>query len=294
MTSTNTTDYPKTFDVTGALDVSIELGSGDVSVTAAGDSEAVVTLRPGRAGDRDALDLIARSRVDLRGSSLRIDVPRTIGFRSHPDIVVEVTVPTNSTVAVKVGSADVRLDGSFGDTAITTGSGDVWVGSCGDAKVGTGSGDVRLGQVGSVSGKTGSGDIVIARAAGSVKLGSGSGDIRVDELGADAELSTASGDIEVGAMAEDVSVMQSVRASTASGDIAMKRAVAGELEFKAASGNVTVGVVDGTATLLDCSSVTGRVRSELTPSGAPDDGNDRRLFVKARSVSGAINIRKSY
>jgi DUF4097 and DUF4098 domain-containing protein YvlB len=102
-------------------------------------------------------------------------------------------------------------------------------------------------------------------------------------------MKSASGDIDVGSMASD-----RLGATTASGDVTVRRAEDGEIEIKSASGKVVVGVLDGTATLLDCSSVAGQVRSELSPSAAPSEGDDRRLFVKARSVSGAITIQKSY
>lgn len=277
----------RTFPATEPLAVSIELGSGDVAVTAADVSEAVVTLTPASAGDPDALDLIARSRVDLRGNALRIKVPRVTGFRLHPDVVVRATVPIGSSVGAKTGSADLRLDGTFGEMSLKTGSGDVWVDASGDAAVSTGSGDVRLGLVDAASVKTGSGNISVERSRGDIELTTASGDVHVADVGGDAQLNTASGDVEVGSSAAEVA------AKSASGNISVLRARGGEVRAKSASGNVAVAVATGTATLLDCSSITGGIRSELEPVDQPADDSEEKLSVRARTVSGSITIRRA-
>lgn len=282
-----TSDTTRTFAATEPLDVEIELGSGEVILTAADVAETEVRLSPATPGDQDALELIARSRVDLRGAALRIDVPRVMGFRRHPDVIVEATVPARSTADVKTGSADIRLDGSFGDVALKSGSGDVAVDECGDAKVSTGSGDVRLGLVQSALVKTASGDVAAERSRGDLQISTGSGDVVIQDVAGSAQLSTASGDVEVGSAGPELG------AKTASGDIAIRRVAEGDVEVRAVSGDVVVAVAEGTATLLDCTSVTGAVRSELEPSGEPVDASTKRLVIRARTVSGGIAIKRS-
>jgi DUF4097 and DUF4098 domain-containing protein YvlB len=280
-------DTARTFPATEPLSVEIELGSGEVIVTAADVSEAAVKLSPGSPGDPDALELIGRSRVDLRGTALRVDVPRVMGFRRHPDVIVEVTVPAGSAADVKTGSADIRLDGRFDDVALKSGSGDVAVDVCGDAKVSTGSGDVRLGLVQSATVKTASGDVSAERSRGDLQLSTGSGDVVVLDVAGSAQLSTASGDVEVGSAGPELGV------KTASGDISVRHAAEGDVEVRAVSGDVVVAVGEGTAALLDCTSVTGAVRSELEPSAEPVDTTTKRLTIRARTVSGGITIKRS-
>lgn len=280
-------DFVRTFTVSGPLQVSVELGSGEIAITAGDVTEASVTLAPGTAGDPDALDLIARARVDLRGNALRIDVPRAVGFQRHPDVTVTARVPAESTVATKSGSADVRLDGTYGDVKVTTGSGDVWVDAARDASIGTGSGDVRLGLVNAAAVKTGSGDIAVERCRDDARLETASGDVHVSELGGRGRVSSASGDVELGSVEGDIHL------KTASGDVTVSRASAGEVQAKTATGDVAIGIANGTATLLDCSSITGQVSSELEPSDEPAEGDERRLVVRARTVSGSVAIRRA-
>jgi DUF4097 and DUF4098 domain-containing protein YvlB len=109
----------------------------------------------------------------------------------------------------------------------------------------------------------------------------------VTDLGGGGQLTSASGDVEIGTVEGDVHV------KTASGDVAVNHASAGEVQAKTATGNVGVGVARDTATLLDCSSITGQVNSELEPSGEPDDAEERRLVIRARTVSGSITIRRA-
>jgi len=287
MASIDSPTFHRAFLAAEPLDVEIELGSGAVIVTAADVDEATVTLSPATAGDPDALELIDRSRVDLRGKALRIDVPRVIGFRRHPDVIVEATVPSGSTIDAKTGSADVRLDGEYGDVALKSGSGDVSVDQCGDARVTTGSGDVRLGLVQAATVKAASGDVSVERSSGDLRLSTGSGDVVVQDAAGTAQLSTASGDVEVGTAGPELA------AKTASGGISVRHAAEGDIEVRTVSGDVIVAVAPGTATLLDCTSVTGAVRSELEPSGEPVDATTKRLTLRARTVSGGISIKRA-
>ena len=284
---TTSSDFVRTFAVSGPLQISAELGSGEIAISAGDVTEATVRLQPEPADDPDALDLIARARVDLRGNSLRIDVPRAMGFRRHPDVIVVAQVPVGSTVVTRSGSADVRLDGTYGDVKVTTGSGDVWVDAARDASIGTGSGDVRLGLVSAAAVKTGSGDIAVEHCRDDARLETASGDVRMSELGGRGRVSSASGDVELSSVEGDIHL------KTASGDLTVSRASAGELQAKTATGDVAIGIASGTAALLDCSSITGQVSSELEPSDEPAEGDERRLVVRARTVSGSVAISRA-
>lgn len=288
MTSLGTTQYPRTFPAPGPLAVSVQLAAGQVAVTASDVTEAAVTLSPADAGDQSALEVIAKSRVELRGDALRIEVPRGRfgGFRRTPAILVEVTVPTGSSLATETGSADVLVTGAIGALDAQSGSGDLSVTSCGEARVRSGSGDVQLGKVGSASAKSGSGDITVGHATDDLDLQAASGDIRIGKVAGDARLSTSSGDAEIGVTAGRVAV------KTASGDVAVKSATAGELVASTASGDVAVGVPEGTAARLECSSISGRVTSQLEASDAPGD-DERRVVVAARTASGSITVHRA-
>lgn len=275
--------YPRTHPVTGPVSVSVRLFAGNVHVSGADVAEAEVDLQP---TDSRAEKIIERSRVDLSERSVRIDVPKpgsSLFTGRTPGVSVRVTVPHGSTVDVAAGSADVVIEQELDDVSVEAGSGDVFVDNCGRTRVKTGSGDVRLHGLSKANATTGSGDISVSTCAGDLDVNTASGDIEIDRISADARAQTASGDVVV----DDVESSANVR--TSSGEIIVRRASEGSVGVTTVSGGITVGVTPGTAAMLDCTSVTGRLTSELDGIESPAT-EDRTLAITARSVSGGIHI----
>jgi hypothetical protein len=152
---------------------------------------------------------------------------------------------------ISSGSGDISV-GRARDLESSTGSGDVSAGEIGGSgtRLSSGSGALTVGEVGCpVVAKSGSGDVTIQRARHPVQASSGSGDITVAATSAPVELRTASGSLTVGvadglpawldldSSSGEVRIALesthqpppgeayvSVRATTASGDIAIYRA----------------------------------------------------------------------
>jgi pantoate kinase len=183
---------------------------------------------------------------------LRFGVPPGLDYEissGRADIRVE---PEAGRVRAKSGSGDISL-GVTHDVQCTTGSGDLTVAEVrGDAAhVSSGSGDIQIGEAFcQLVAKSGSGDVRV-RALHRVPLqaSSGSGDISVPWAGGSLELRSASGAITVGvadglpawldlhSVSGDVRIAMdateppapgeayvSIKARTASGDIAIYRA----------------------------------------------------------------------
>lgn len=272
---------PTTFPVEGPIDVTVLQTSGDTVLTATDTTEAKVDLH---ASGRDADDLVARTGVEYRDGSLRIEVPKNTGlFGRSSSVDVHVSVPNGSTADVRSGSGGTEFEGEFDAVAVTTGSGGVAVAACADAQVRTGSGDVTVRRGTDITATTGSGDIQVGRADGRLELKTGSGDVEVDGAVSSGRLTTASGDIGI------ASVEGTVELRTASGDMTVRRASHGELKATAASGDAAIGIAAGTAAHLDVSSTSGPVHSELDETDAPT-GADRTLHLTARTVSGSITL----
>lgn len=246
--------------------LTVSNGSGSVQVTAADTDETVVEITPGDTGkgsERAAADTVVDLSTD--GGELEISVPSRHGRSGVVDITV--TVPADSSLRSRAGSADLRATGRIGGLNAKSGSGDVSVADIrGDADTATGSGDIRLGGVsGAVSCKTGSGDLWLATPAGRVQASSGSGDVHI------------------GSAVDVVSVR------VASGDVTVDGVGAGRTDVTSASGDVRIGVAAGTVARLDVSTVTGHVSSQLpVEDEAPADGPTAE--VRARTVSGDVLI----
>jgi len=83
-----------------------------------------------------------------------------------------------------------------------------------------------------------------------------------------------------------------VEAFTAAGSVKVGRADHGRVRAKTIAGRVSVGVAEGAAALLDISTMSGRVSSELEASGPPVEG-DKRLELIIRTMSGDVNLARA-
>ncbi|NED98757.1 DUF4097 family beta strand repeat-containing protein [Phytoactinopolyspora halotolerans] len=281
-----TSSYRRAFPAPTPISLTVKARSGRVRITAEDVTEATVDAQPSRAGDDDAAEVIERSRVEQHENALSIDLSRRgagLGVLRDAPVDLNVTVPLSSTVSVQAGSADVTLIGGLGDVVATAGSGDVVVERCADVTLKTGSGDIRVDGATGIEANAGSGDILVQNCSGPIDAETGSGSVHIDHVGDRAEIRASSGDIEIAEMAAVLD------ARTASGDIRIRRALEGEIAAKTASGDITVAIEAGTVARLDCSSASGRVRSELEPSGEPA-GDERKIHVASRAASGSVTI----
>ncbi len=267
-----------TFDTPGPTSLYVELGSGDVTVRADKVTQTTVNV-----DGKDADDVT----VEQRGGQIVVIAPnRKSGFFSTTsDLTVTVTLPTDSALATKLGSADLVATGRFGTTKVKSGSGDVHLEDlAADTVV-----------------ETGSGDIAINAALDDLRIKTGSGDVQVNELSSSAVISTGSGDVALGRSegqtvvksgSGDISVKDAhtnVSLSTASGDLRIGAARRGAVEAKGVSGDVRIGVPAGVPVWTDVSCVTGRISSNLEGAGQPEEGQDF-IEIRAKTVSGDIAL----
>jgi DUF4097 and DUF4098 domain-containing protein YvlB len=134
-----------------------------------------------------------------------------------------------------------------------------------------------------VQGYTAKGEYVVEGKVGSCELKTANGDIRISEVTGDLRAKSATGDISV-----DVAGA-AVNARTASGDIRVGALGTGAVDLYTATGEVAVGVPEGTATELDAHTSIGRVFNDLeTPEHA-----DRTITVRARTHGGNITVRRA-
>lgn len=271
------------YPVSGPVHVQATLRATDLDVTA-GEPDVVTVLLE---SSRDASEqgaFVANSVVELIGDVLRIDA-QLPGFFSRERTRIRLTLPEGSTLDAGTGSGDITATTPLASVVVRTGSGDVQLTDADTVEVTAGSGDVRLGGLRTGRVQTGSGDIWAGQVRESLHVRTGSGDLTITAA-AELEAASGSGDITL----EELRGRASLR--SASGDITVRHAASGELELRSASGDVRVSVASGTAVLLDCSTVSGRMRSGLQSSGEPGP-DDARLELRARTTSGDLTISRT-
>jgi DUF4097 and DUF4098 domain-containing protein YvlB len=283
----------ETFQTPGETRLDIRLGAGEVRLETAEVQETTVVLEPLRGNDASTA-AVENARVELRdrgnGHEVVIDVrDRGRGIFRNAEVLVAVTSPEATSIETKSGSADVEGRGRFGSVEVETGSGDVEFGEiAGEANINAASGDVQLSSVGGdAQVNTASGDVQIKQIGGKAKINSASGDVIIREVKGELSVNSASGDVLVREAGSSVGI------NTASGDQQIGAVVSGKVELKSASGDLKVGIREGTSLWVDARSRSGEVRSELPVSDLPPDGNGPSVELRANTMSGDITVSRA-
>lgn len=252
--------------------VRIPAGSIDIVAEDRPDAEVDVSPADGRDSSRD---LAERTTIEMDGTTLTVAAPDGVDgllWRRNGKLRVQARVPTDSSVAVTVASADLRCRGRIGSLTTDGASADI------TADHVTGDADI----------KTASGDLEIDRVDGGLSATGASGDVRASVVGGAIRLKSASGDVNVGAAGSDVSV------KSASGDVSIGSAATGTTKIETVSGDVRIGVPTGTGVWLDLNTLSGSTRSDLDMKIGDSSGEppQHQLTLQIRTVSGDIQIRR--
>jgi DUF4097 and DUF4098 domain-containing protein YvlB len=278
-----------TFDTPEPISATIDIGLGDLRITAGDAGATVVDVRPSDPSNDEDVKAAELTRVEYASGHLLVKAPKLRQWRLRSgggSIDVTIELPAGSKLQAVLASADCHVEGRLGDCRIRTGLG-----------------RIRLDEASTLSLKTGAGDISVERATGHAEITVGSGDARVGELGAsaviknsngDSWIGTAGGDLRVnaanGSIAVDVA-RAGVVAKSANGDIRLSDVVRGSVVLETAIGDLEVGIREGTAAYLDVSATAGKVHNALEAAGAPEPSAET-VEVRARTSVGTITIRR--
>jgi DUF4097 and DUF4098 domain-containing protein YvlB len=283
----------ETFDTPGEVGLDIRLGAGEIRLETGETEQTTVELEPLRDNDASR-EAVENARVEVREHGGRHEVVIDVRGRGrsilrHTEVLVAVSCPHGTSVESKTGSADVEGRGRFGSVEVETGSGDVELGEVAeDARIDAASGDVQLASVGGNARiNTASGDVQIRSVGRDAKINSASGDVIISEVGGELSVNSASGDVLVREARSSVSV------NTASGDQQLGSVSIGRVELKSASGDLKVGIAEGSLLHVDARSRSGEVRSELPVSDLPPEGDGPTVELRANTMSGDITVARA-
>jgi hypothetical protein len=247
----------RTFHTPLPLELEVGIPSGDIEIETAEGEESLVTVD----GDERLLE-----EVEIRQDGNRVVVeyrgkgkfgfslsPFTIVFGAH-DLRVRATVPHGADIKIKTASGNARLDGNFGKLKINSVSGDL-----------------------SVSGEV----------SGNADVKTVSGDAKLENVRGDLSAQTVSGDLRIGPIAG------SAEAKTVSGDIRFESLKAGDARFTSVSGDVEIGIAEGSAVDVDAGSTSGDLSSEVPLGSEPvtgEGGGGPTVVLRGRTVSGDVKV----
>jgi hypothetical protein len=237
------------------------VGAGRVEVETADGAETTIDVE---AIGGEVEDL----KVEQHGRDIVVEGRRRFGLKGNQEFDIRVRAPHGSEVDANVASAPFRAVGRLRKLELNTASGAVQVENVEhDVKIHSASGDVQLGSVGGRADvNTASGDVQIGAAGGGGTIRSASGDVLIGEAAQQVKLQTASGDMVIGSIAE------------------------GSVDVKSASGDVRVGIKQGSRLHVDARSLSGDTTSEVELGGVEIATNGPLVEIKGTTMSGDIRI----
>jgi hypothetical protein len=277
-----------TFQTPAPVRLRVEIPKGRIMVVAEETAETRVELTAIN-GDAATRAWIAEAEVTQSGDEIVVRVPKArLGlFGMGGSIEARVHAPLNSAATLSTGAGRIETTGRLGAVDASSGSGTIRLDDSASARARTGSGDITIAaSAGSVEAKTGSGRITVGKVGADARITTGSGQAELAEAAGDARLSTGSGDIEIGQAGD------SLEAFAASGNVQVRRADHGRLRAKTISGQVSIGVANGAAALLDITTMSGRVNSHLETAGPPAEG-EKYVELIISTMSGNVNLSRA-
>jgi DUF4097 and DUF4098 domain-containing protein YvlB len=277
-----------TFETPAPVRLRVEIPKGRIRVVAEETGETRVRLTAIH-GDALAEAMIADAEIGQTGDEIVVRVRKSgmTLFGIGGAIEAEVHAPLGSAASLSTGSGHIDTTGRLGALTASSGSGAIRLDDSAEVRAETGSGDIVIASSsGSVVAKTGSGRIAVGRVGHNARISTGSGHAELEEAVGDATLTTGSGDIEIGQAGD------SLEAFAASGNVKVRRADHGRVRAKTISGKVSVGVAGGVPALLDITTFSGRVHSDLEPGGAPAEG-EKHVELILSSMSGNVNVARA-
>jgi hypothetical protein len=274
-----------TFATPGPIAVTVQVAGAQVRVTASDRADTVVLAEPINAASRSDVKVASKTKVGFADGQLSVKTT-TAGDKSG-SVAITIGLPAGSSLAAYLAHSSVHVDGPVGQCELHQASGQVQLDRVDALQANIASGEVAIGHI------TGRADIDggafamrIGEAAGTVGLSSSGGRAWIGHACADLDLSSGSGDFDIDRADGGIT------ATTASGAIRIGRMTRGQAKLMNGSGNIEVGIGEGTAAAIDASSERGAVHNFVSPQGS-SDLPDHKVMVHARTRHGDIIIQRA-
>jgi hypothetical protein len=274
-----------TFATPGPIAATVEVAGARVRVTASDRTDTVVLVEPINEASRLDVKVASKTKVDFAGGQL--SVKTTTSGDKNGSVAITVDLPAGSSLAASLAHSSVQADGPVGRCELHLASGQVQLDRIDALQASIASGEVVIGHIaGRASIDGGAFAMRIGEVKGAVGLSSSGGRAWIGHASADLDLSSGSGGFDIDR------ADGSITATTASGAIRIGRMSHGQAKLTNGSGNIEVGISEGTVASIDVSSERGAVHNFVSLPGDSDPSDDK-VMVHARTRHGDIIIQRA-
>jgi hypothetical protein len=270
------------FDTPEPIAATVVVAGAQVRVTASDRTDTVVLVEPIDKASQSDVKVANKTKVDFAGGQL--SVKTTASGNKNGSVAITIDLPVGSCLVAYLAHSSVHADGSFGECELHLASGRVQLDRISALQANIASGEVTIGHIAERANIDGAAFAVrICEVGDTVKLSSSGGQTWIGHASADLDLSSGHGGFDIDR------ADGAVTAKTGDGAIRIGRLTRGQAELLNRSGNIDVGISEGTAATVDANSKRGSVRNSV-PSQENPDPSDNKVAVHARTRYGDIII----
>jgi hypothetical protein len=274
-----------TFATPGPILATVVVGGAQVRVTASDRTDTVVLVEPIDKASQSDVKVADKTKVDFADGQL--SVKTTVSGDKDGSVAITIDLPAGSSLVAYLAHSDVHADGSFGECELHMASGRVQLDRINALQANVAAGEVTIGHIAERATIDGAAFAMrIGEVGDTVKLSGSGGQTWIGHASADLDLSSGHGGFDIGR------ADGSVTAKTGDGAIRIGRLTRGQAELVNRSGNIEVGISEGTAARVDADSKRGAVRNSVPAPENPDTSDDK-VTVHARTRYGDIVIRRA-
>jgi hypothetical protein len=274
-----------TFDTPGPIAATVAVAGAQVRVTASDRTDTVVLVEPIDKASKNDVKVASKTKVDFAAGQL--SVKTTVSGDKNGSVAITIGLPAGSSLVAYLAHSRVQADGSFGESELHMASGQVQLDRISALQANIAAGEVTIGHIAERATIDGAAFALrISEVTDTVKLSSSGGQTWIGHASADLDLSSGHGGFDIDRADGSVTAM------TGDGAIRIGRLTRGQAELANRSGNIEVGISQGTAARVDASSKRGAVRNSV-PSQENLDTSDDKVTVHARTRYGDITIQRA-
>ena len=273
------------FDTPGPIAVTVVVAGAQARVTASDRTDTVVLVEPIDKTSPSDVRVASKTKVDFARDQL--SVKTTASGDKNGSVVITIDLPAGSSLVAYLAHSSVQADGSLGECELHMASG-----------------RVRLDRVGALQANVAAGEVTIGHVAGRASIDGAAFAMRISEVKDTVKLSSSGGQTWIGRASADLDLSSghggfdidradgSVTAETGDGAIRIGRLTRGQAELSNRSGNIEVGISEGTAATVDAGSKRGSVRNSVPAQENPGPSEDK-VTVHARTRYGDIVVQRA-
>jgi hypothetical protein len=274
-----------TFATPGPIAATVQVAGAQVRVTASDRTDTVVLVEPINPASKSDVRVAGKTKVTFADG--RLSVKTTVSGAKNGSVAITIDLPAGSSLVSYLAHSTVHADGSFGECELHTASS-----------------RVQLDRISALQANIGAGELAIGHVAGRAHIDGGEVAVRISEAEDIVELSNSGGQTWIGRACADLDLNSgsggfdidradgSVTVKTGDGAIRIGRLTHGQATLWNSSGNIEVGISEGTAARVHADTKRGSVRNSV-PSEDYLETFDNKVTVDARTRHGDIIIQRA-